>query len=331
LEGAKLRRQQALLSLKQIETQIINAVQSALQKIRSARDSIESNQKVVAFNQNLLTESNRAAQCRAHREPQGARNGSALFESRNAVIDSQVAYERARLELELIQGATLTARNVDFSQRELQDRTALLLIQRKRSDSDFQTFMQALYATPPATTTVQESEDMRRARRILREKLDELERNKVSADTNNVPTLRSPEGTPRPQTLREGSGESKTQAPVPAENAAPPASDDDLEKRGRSCVRSWTGFNQRRRKVNDTMTTHRFSTGRAGCPQPPRTSWTYRLARGAVRTPRPTCNLDVQYSLLEILCPLLWRVRVRLRLRLRAERRWHCCCVWLFH
>ncbi|HEY0551485.1 MAG TPA: TolC family protein, partial [Verrucomicrobiae bacterium] len=106
LAAARLRKQQALLALKQVETQIINSVQTAVQKVRSARDAVESNKKVVTFNQNLLeTQFERLAVGKVESR-KVLEVEAALFEARNAVLDSLVQYERARLELDLVQGAT---------------------------------------------------------------------------------------------------------------------------------------------------------------------------------------------------------------------------------
>lgn len=177
LAAAKLRKQQALLSLKQVETQIINAVQTAVQKIHSARGAVEGNKKVVAFNQSLLETLLERLQVGKVESRKVLEVEASLFEARNAVLDALVQYERARLELDLVQGATLKTRQLDFSRTELQDRTALLLKRRERSDADYQAFMQALYATPPAVIKVAPDlvpQDQEKARRILREKLEQL-------------------------------------------------------------------------------------------------------------------------------------------------------------
>jgi outer membrane protein TolC len=135
LDGARLRKEQALLSLKQIETQIINAVQTAVQKIRSARDSVENNQKVVAFHESLLKTQLERVDVGKVESRKVLEVEAALFESRNSVLDALVQYERARLELELVQGAILRSRSLELTKQDLKERTSLLLIERKRNNS----------------------------------------------------------------------------------------------------------------------------------------------------------------------------------------------------
>lgn len=129
--AAKLRKEQALIALKQIETQIINAVQAAIQKVQSARDAVENNQKVVVFHQSLLKTQLERLDVGKVESRKVLEVDAALFESRNAVLDATVQYERANLELELVQGATLKSRALDFSKEELRNRTKAFLQERR--------------------------------------------------------------------------------------------------------------------------------------------------------------------------------------------------------
>ena len=47
-----------------------------------------------------------------------------LFEAKNAVVEAAVQYARAQLELALVEGVLLEVRQVDWTQPELQERTA---------------------------------------------------------------------------------------------------------------------------------------------------------------------------------------------------------------
>jgi outer membrane protein len=180
LAASKLRKEQALLSLKQVETQIINAIQAAVQKIRSTRDSVENNQKVVAFHQSLLKTQLDRLEVGKVESRKVLEVEAALFESRNAVLDAMVQYERAQLELQLVQGAILKARELEFSKDELTERTTTLLQRRKSSK-----FVMPKDAVTPAAGKVPPSateppptlspEEIEKARRSLRQKLDTQE------------------------------------------------------------------------------------------------------------------------------------------------------------
>jgi outer membrane protein len=178
--ASKLRKEQALLSLKQVETQIINAIQAAVQKIRSTRDSVENNQKVVAFHQSLLKTQLDRLEVGKVESRKVLEVEAALFESRNAVLDAMVQYERAQLELQLVQGAILKVRELEFSKDELTDRTTTLLQRRKSSKFEMPKDAMTPAAgktSPPATESspTLSPEEIEKARRSLRQKLDAQE------------------------------------------------------------------------------------------------------------------------------------------------------------
>lgn len=79
-----------------------------------------------------------------------------VFEAKNSVLEAQVQYERAHLELELVQGTLLESRNIDLPQKEVRDRTAALLKQHGISEEQYQRFTQDLqqrYDKRPAAGT----------------------------------------------------------------------------------------------------------------------------------------------------------------------------------
>lgn len=177
MAASKLRKEQALLSLKQVETQIINAIQAAVQKIHSTRGSVENNQKVVAFHQSLLKTQLDRLEVGKVESRKVLEVEAALFESRNAVLDAMVQYERAQLELQLVQGAILKARELEFSKDDLTDRTTTFLQRRKSTKSELPkdtVIPSAKKTSPPATNSQppQTSEDIEKIRRSLRQKLD---------------------------------------------------------------------------------------------------------------------------------------------------------------
>lgn len=167
--AARLRKEQALLSLKQVETQVINAVQSAVQKIRSARESVANNRKVVAFHESLLRTQLERLQVGRVESRKVLEVEAALFESRNAVLDALVQYERAELELQLVQGAILKERELDFTRAQLKTRTEKLIEERKQSPIVVPEMPEVPMVAPAPPLAPAELDG---ARRSLRRKLD---------------------------------------------------------------------------------------------------------------------------------------------------------------
>jgi hypothetical protein len=65
---------------------------------------------------------------------------AALFDARNSVLEAEVKTERAHLELELSEGTVLRSRNLDFSQREVKERTTRSLQQAGMPAARFSDF-----------------------------------------------------------------------------------------------------------------------------------------------------------------------------------------------
>ena len=146
LSAAKLRKQQALASLKETETQILNAIDTAVHKVKSAQQATSNYQNVVLFNDNLLNTERARLEAGKATSRRVLEVDASLFEAKNAVVEAQVQYERAHLELELVRGSLLRSRNLDFPQKELEQRTTALLKQAGISESQYQSLATRLRA-----------------------------------------------------------------------------------------------------------------------------------------------------------------------------------------
>ncbi len=144
LASAKLRKHQALVTLKDTETQILNAIQTALRKVSSAQESTSNYRNVVEYSTRLLETERTRLDAGRTTSRRVLEVDAAVFESKNAVVEAQVQYERALLELELVQGSLLNSRNLDLSQKEVRDRTTTLLKQHGISEEQYLRFAEEL-------------------------------------------------------------------------------------------------------------------------------------------------------------------------------------------
>ena len=194
LAAAKLRKQQALITLKETEIQILNAIDTALRKIRSTHDAIGDYEQIVSFNRNLLDSELERLEVGKIGSRRVLEVDASLFEAKNAVVEAQVQNERARLELELVQGTVLRSRNLDLPQKEIKLRTAGLLKQVGLSEHQYRSLLKDLQLTrerrmPFSQTGAQEergglgrtsapqfisTDDDEKTPRILRQTIDEL-------------------------------------------------------------------------------------------------------------------------------------------------------------
>jgi outer membrane protein TolC len=174
LAAARLRVRAAELGLREVETQIANAVDTAMHKIRSAQASVEGYQTLVAFNQNLLDSALVRLEVGRMESRKVLEIEADLFEARTSLAEALVQYQRAELELELVQGAMLRKRNLEFTQNQLGKRTAELLLENGLTDEGYRNFIRGLQedyerGQPPAT--ILNTPEQIKARQLLDETL----------------------------------------------------------------------------------------------------------------------------------------------------------------
>jgi len=168
LDAAKLRQKQALVGLKEIETQVGSAIDVAERKIRAAQESVRSYETVVKYNQNLLEAQMARLQVGRVESRKVLEVDADLFEAKNSLLDAQVQFRRALLELELIEGTLLKTRNLDLTQRELESKTAMLVRKGTITDQQYADFIRQLQWQYQQKAEL-DTATTERARRILRE------------------------------------------------------------------------------------------------------------------------------------------------------------------
>jgi outer membrane protein len=176
LAAARLREKEALVSLQEIQTQIANALDTALHKINSARDSVQSYENVVSFNTNLLATALARLEVGLVESRKVLDIESDLFEARNSVVDALVQYQRALLEFDLVQGVILKKRDLELTQKELEAQTTQLLQHGRLTDRQYASVIREVQleyekkSTPLRTT---DTPAQASARRALGEKMAE--------------------------------------------------------------------------------------------------------------------------------------------------------------
>jgi outer membrane protein TolC len=152
--AAKMRKEQGLLQLKEIENQILNSVTTTLRKLRTSQDSVGDYERIVTFNQSLLETERKRLEAGTIGSRRVLEIDAALFESRNAVVEAKVLRERARLELELVQGTVLRDRALDLSRKQLEEKTVRRLQDSGvRIDKGEDLLNEPILAEPPSSSS----------------------------------------------------------------------------------------------------------------------------------------------------------------------------------
>jgi polyhydroxyalkanoate synthesis regulator phasin len=172
-DAAKLRLKQALIGLNELGMQIANALDTAIHKATNARDSAQNYQTVVDYSRSLLqtelarlgvgkVESRKVLEVEAN-----------LLEANNSLADAKVQYQRALLELDLVQGSLLRSRNLELTQRELEARTSQLVKRGKLSDEEYQRFVKDVQDAYEQKRPAMDGLTAEAARKLLREQAPE--------------------------------------------------------------------------------------------------------------------------------------------------------------
>lgn len=174
LSAAQLRQKQTLLNLKEIETQIANALDSSIRKVHSTSQSVTNYQTVVAFNQNLLSTQLKRLEVGRIESQKVLETEEKLFEAKNAVVASLVDHQRALLEWELVRGSILKNRNLELTKNQLEDKTSLILKEGNLIDEQYDSFRKELKAEFEKNTTQPSAVENDETLKLLRERIREL-------------------------------------------------------------------------------------------------------------------------------------------------------------
>lgn len=164
LAAARLQYQAVELALREVERQIGNALEVALQKLRAARASLEGYEALVSFNRSLLESALVQVAVGRLDSRKVLEIEADLFESRNQLAETLVQRQRAKLELEVVSGRLLQSRGWDVTREDLATEVRHWLGQTEVDRS----FGADLSDRPaPVAPAGQETPEQRRARQAL--------------------------------------------------------------------------------------------------------------------------------------------------------------------
>ena len=116
LQAARLQVEAAEAGIRDLATQIFNGLDSACHKIQSSRDSVAGYRASVDYNQRLLDDSLARLKAGKLESRRVLEIEADLLDAKTSVVDALVQYQRARLELELLEGTVLKERHLEVKQ-----------------------------------------------------------------------------------------------------------------------------------------------------------------------------------------------------------------------
>ena len=149
-KAAELRLTAAELGVRSTETEILNGMNIAAQKVERTRSSVENYQSAVNYNQRLLESALARLDAGKIESRKVLEIEADLLEAKNSVVESLVRYKVAQLELELITGTVLEHRQLEITQRQLQIATENFTRTRKGGEAPYKQALEQVHALYPA-------------------------------------------------------------------------------------------------------------------------------------------------------------------------------------
>jgi outer membrane protein TolC len=219
VEVAKLRAKQALLNIKQTESQLINGIDTSLEKVRTFANNINSYQTVVDFNQKVLDSELTRLEVGRTTSRAVLEAEEDLFEAKVSYFQGLVQYERALLELESIKGSLLRNRSLELSKEELASTTAGLVNRANLSPAEIREVLGNLKTQYQSRGSEHGfgARDIDRAARVL-----QLEQNQNSIESGKLPSSSTRETPVKPadQSAPTGGHDPVKRAPAPPSTPA---------------------------------------------------------------------------------------------------------------
>ncbi|HWC60265.1 MAG TPA: TolC family protein [Verrucomicrobiae bacterium] len=135
--AARLTYQSAVADLNGIQTEVANALDASLQKVRSWRDSIQSYETVVHFNESLLKTQRERLKVGTIEPRKVFEVEADLLDSRQNLAQALVQLQRTMLQLQVVAGSLLKERGLDMNRYELRQKTLALLREHKLPTAEY--------------------------------------------------------------------------------------------------------------------------------------------------------------------------------------------------
>jgi outer membrane protein TolC len=126
---------QVQMQMQGVETQLANALNTSLKKLKNSRATANDYRTMIRFSENLLKaerERLSVGKVEAHRVLEVE---AGLFEVKQGLAEAKVLSERATIELFLAEGSVLKRRGIEFTPEDLRKRTAALLRDWKKKSA----------------------------------------------------------------------------------------------------------------------------------------------------------------------------------------------------
>jgi outer membrane protein TolC len=123
LSAARAEARKLLLEFRRTETRLINAIQTAIQKVNTNFTTVADYRTVLEFNEDRLQTNLEMLKVGTVHGQRVLEVEEEVFAARQSVADALVQYRQVQLALHLLEGSTLGRHEIELTHKELRERT----------------------------------------------------------------------------------------------------------------------------------------------------------------------------------------------------------------
>jgi len=144
MKAAELRREATIRALSGLGLTLANTLRSSVFSVQSYRENVDRHSKVVKVNEDVLATQLVRLDAGKVSSREVLQAEEDVFRAKIAALDNVIRYQRSMLELDLVVGTLLKERNLDFTQKELQDSTSVLVSNGRITPEKYNSFLETM-------------------------------------------------------------------------------------------------------------------------------------------------------------------------------------------
>lgn len=144
MKAAELRREATLRALNGLGVTLANTLRSSVFSVESYRENVDRYGKVVKVNEDVFKTQLARLDAGKINSRDVLEAEEDVFRAKIASLENLIRYQRSQLELDLVVGNLLKVRNLDFTRKELQDSTAVLVSSGRITQDKYDEFLKTM-------------------------------------------------------------------------------------------------------------------------------------------------------------------------------------------
>lgn len=144
MKAAELRKEATVKALNGLGLTLANTLRSSVYSVGSYRDNVNRHAEIVKVNEDVLKTQLARLDAGKISSREVLQAEEDVFRAKIAELDNLIRYQRSMLEMDLVLGTLLKERNLDFTQKDLQDTTSVLVSSGSITPEKYNEFLDSM-------------------------------------------------------------------------------------------------------------------------------------------------------------------------------------------